>query len=296
MTMMRWSLPLALLLGACASDDTAAWGTFEAEEVTVAAQASGPVLHVSVREGDRVGAGDELAEVDTGPLALQRDELEARRATVTSRLGEVAAQREALQAQLDLARREEGRMQRLAAAAAATPQQVERAEREVAVLVAQLAGTEATRATIGREVAAIGTQVAQIDDRIVRSVVRAPHGGTVLVRLTEPGEVVAPGRPVLVMAALDTLTFRAWVSGAQLPMLRLGATVMVRTDGGEGRLLDHTGTITWIADQAEFTPTPIQTRDERITQVYAVRIAVANPDGMLKVGMPGELVLPVATP
>src|SRR5690606_23862652 len=108
MTMMRWSLPLVLLLGACTEDDTAAWGTFEADEVTVAAQASGPVLRVAVREGDQVQAGDVLAEVDAGPLTLQRDELEARRAAVTSRLGELAAQRTALQAQVDLAQREQG--------------------------------------------------------------------------------------------------------------------------------------------------------------------------------------------
>lgn len=296
MTMMRWSLPLVLLLGACTEDDTAAWGTFEADEVTVAAEASGPVISVAVREGDRVSAGDVLAEVDAGTLALQQDELDARRAAVTSRLGELAAQRAALQAQLDLAEREEGRMRRLAAARAATPQQVDRAEREVAVLTAQMQGIEAARATIGREVAAIETQVVQLEDRVARSVVRAPLGGTVLVRLTEPGEVVAPGRPLLVMAALDTLTFRAWVSGAQLPELRLGAPVTVRTDAGGGTLRDHAGTITWIADRAEFTPTPIQTRDERITQVYAVKVAVANPDGTLKVGMPGELVLGAGTP
>lgn len=187
-------------------------------------------------------------------------------------------------------------MRRLAAATAATPQQVDRAEREVAVLLAQLAGIEATRSTIDREVAAIGTQVAQLDDRVTRSVVRAPLDGTVLVRLAEPGEVVTPGRPMIVMAALDTLTFRAWVSGAQLPDLRLGGLVTVRTDAGGGTLREHPGTITWIADRAEFTPTPIQTRDERITQVYAVKVAVANPDGTLKMGMPGELVLSAGTP
>jgi HlyD family secretion protein len=296
MMMMRVSLPLVLLLGACTDDDTAAWGTFEAEEVTVASQASGPVLRMAVREGDTVQAGQVIAEIDAGPLALQRDELEARRATVSSRLGEVSAQRAALDAQLELARREEGRMRRLADAQAATPQQVDRAEREVAVLEAQLEGIAAARATIGREAAAIGTQVAQLDDRVTRSVVHAPLGGTVLVRLAEPGEVVAPGRPMVVMAALDTLTFRAWVSGAQLPELRLGAAVVVRTDDGGGTLREYPGAVTWIADRAEFTPTPIQTRDERVTQVYAVKVRVANPEGTLKIGMPGELVLPAATP
>jgi HlyD family secretion protein len=296
MTMMRWSLPLLLLLGACTKDDTTAWGTFEADEVSVAAEASGPVLRVAVREGDTVAAGQLIAEVDAGPLALQRNELGARRSAVTSRLGEVTAQRAALEAQLEVARREEGRIRRLAEAKAATPQQLDRAEREVAVLTAQLGGNDAARTTIGREVAAIETQVVQLDDRVARSIVRAPLRGTVLLRISEPGEVVSAGRPMVVMAALDTLTFRAWVSGAQLPAIRLGATVTVRTDGGEGTLVDHRGVVTWIADRAEFTPTPIQTRDERVTQVYAVKIAVANPDGALKIGMPGELVLPAATP
>ncbi|MEO7965517.1 MAG: HlyD family secretion protein, partial [Gemmatimonadaceae bacterium] len=79
--------------------------------------------------------------------------------------------------------------------------------------------------------------------------------------------------------------------GAQLARLTLGGAVRVRVDAGPDSLRALPGTITWIASSAEFTPTPIQTRDERTTQVYAVKVAVPNVDGRLRIGMPGELVL-----
>ena len=83
----------------------------------------------------------------------------------------------------------------------------------------------------------------------------------------------------------------AYVSGAQLAQLSLGQTVRVRVDAGADSLRALEGRITWIASSAEFTPTPIQTRDERTTQVYAVKVAVPNADGKLRIGMPGELLL-----
>ncbi|HET9134035.1 MAG TPA: HlyD family efflux transporter periplasmic adaptor subunit [Gemmatimonadales bacterium] len=288
--LMRYGVVLLLAAG-CTADDTTAWGSFEADEVTIAAETAGPLRRVVVDEGAAVDSGAVLAEVDAVGFALEREELMARRTALDARLAEVTAQRMALLAQHELAVREQGRTARLVAAAAATPQQAERAEREVRVLTAQLAGTDAARAAVGREQAALDAQLAQLDDRAGRTVIRAPRRGTILVRAAEPGELMTPGRPIVVMAALDTLVFRAWVDGTQLPTLRLGTGVTVRTDAANGGLRAHPGRITWISDRAEFTPTPIQTRDERATQVYAVTVAVPNPDRTLKIGQPGELVL-----
>jgi HlyD family secretion protein len=78
--------------------------------------------------------------------------------------------------------------------------------------------------------------------------------------------------------------------------VRIGQRVQVQVDGGEDARASFPGTVTWIASQAEFTPTPIQTREERTEQVYAVQIRVPNPNGVLKIGMPGELVLDAAAP
>ena len=111
-----------------------------------------------------------------------------------------------------------------------------------------------------------------------------------LARYVEPGEFVQAGQPLFKLASLDSLTFRAYVAQAQLSRLRLGQDVRVGVDRGDS-IATRPGRITWIASSAEFTPTPIQTREERADQVYAVKIAVANSEGRLRIGMPGELVL-----
>ncbi|HEX4932823.1 MAG TPA: HlyD family efflux transporter periplasmic adaptor subunit, partial [Gemmatimonadaceae bacterium] len=199
------------------------------------------------------------------------------------------------EAQRVIAERELERTQRLLEAKAATAQQGDRAERDARVLREQLHGASATRATIGREVASIEAQVATIDERIRRSRIVAPGGGTVLARFVEAGEYVQVGTPLFKMAALDTLILRAYVSGGQLAQLALGQAVQVRVDAGGDSLRFLPGRVTWISASAEFTPTPIQTREERTTQVYAVKVAVPNADGRLRLGMPGEVVLGATT-
>jgi HlyD family secretion protein len=192
--------------------------------------------------------------------------------------------------QRTVADRELARTERLLQQAAATAQQSDRAERDAGVAREQLAGARAARASALREVDALDAQVALLDDRLARSRIVSPLDGTVLARYAESGEFVQPGQPLFKLASLDSLTFRAYVTQAQLSELRLGQSVRVGVDRADS-LVALPGRITWIASAAEFTPTPIQTRDERADQVYAVKVAVANAEGRLRIGMPGELVL-----
>lgn len=283
-------IPLVAIL-ACATERPDAYGTFEATAITLSAEAGGRLLTVHADEGIKLAAGDVVAVVDTGPLTLQRAELRARRATVESRGREADAQLGVIDAQRGVAQREYDRTTRLLTANAATAQQADRATRDLRTLEAQAEAIKATRATVGRDLAAVDAQLAQIDDRVRRARVVAPSGGTVLSRFVEPGEVVAAGVPVAKIAALDSLTFRAYVSERQLSLVKLGAAVEVKVDAPDGSFRTLPGKVTWVSATAEFTPTPIQTREERVTQVYAVKVAVANADGTLKIGMPGELVL-----
>jgi HlyD family secretion protein len=103
---------------------------------------------------------------------------------------------------------------------------------------------------------------------------------------------VQPGQPLYKIAQLDTLILRAYVTEPQLTSLRLGERVQVRVDRGNGDLLTVPGTVSWVSSKAEFTPTPVQTRDERADLVYAVKVRVPNPSGALKIGMPADLALP----
>lgn len=280
----------SLALTSCRRQKVDAYGNFEATEVTVAAEEGGRLLALRVEEGDRVKKGVSLGAVDTIPLILERRAVAARRAAGASRARESRATIGSLEVQLAIAERDLARTERLLRNAAATAQQGDRAEREAKVVKEQLAGARVARNTLIQELAALDAQVAQIDDRLARSRVVSPLEGTVLTRYAEPGEYVQTGQPLFKLASLDSLTFRAYVSGAQLANLRLGQKVKVGVDRADS-IATLPGRITWIASAAEFTPTPIQTREERADLVYAVKVTVSNPDGVLKIGMPGELVL-----
>ena len=280
----------ATALAACHKDTVDAYGNFEATEVTVAAEVGGRLLAFGLEEGDRLPKDTVVGVVDTIPLILERQALAARRAAAVAKTRESGANIAALEVQRSIADRELARTERLLKQAAATAQQGDKAEHDARVVREQLAGAQAARGSAHQEVAALDAELASIDDKLARSRVRSPLAGTVLARYVEAGEFVQPGQPLFKLASLDSLTFRAYVSNAQLSRLKLGQQVRVGIDRADS-IATLPGRVTWIASAAEFTPTPIQTRDERADQVYAVKVAVGNADGRLRIGMPGELTL-----
>jgi len=291
----RWITPVALAAGvavltSCRKDNVDAYGNFEATEVTVAAEVGGRLVVFNLEEGDRLKKGGFVGAVDTVPLLLERQALVARRAAGGSRAREASSNIAALDVQTTIADRELARTERLIKQSAATAQQADRAEREARVAREQLAGARAARSGALQEVEALEAQVAQLDDRLARSRIVSPQDGTVLARYVEAGEFVQQGQPLFKLASLDSLTFRAYVSNAQLSRLRLNQEVQVGVDRAD-TIAKVPGRIVWIASAAEFTPTPIQTRDERADQVYAVKIMVPNKEGRLRIGMPGELTI-----
>lgn len=285
------SLLLALcVVGACRrTPEPHAYGNFEATEVVVSAESAGQLERFVPDEGMWIAAGSIAAVVDTIQLALERRQIEAQHQAATLREVEVTQRLRAAEAQLEVARRSYQRTRRLFAATAATAVQLDQAERELRTLQAEFDALRAQQESVALEAASASARVAQIEERIARSVVRNPHSGTVLTTYVEEGEVVQPGQPLYRIADLDTLDLRAYVAGDQLLQLRVGQPATVRVDAGGGELMPVGGVVTWISPSAEFTPTPIQTRDERADLVYAVRVRVPNPQGRLKIGMPADV-------
>ena len=101
------------------------------------------------------------------------------------------------------------------------------------------------------------------------------------------------GQPLYKIANLDTVELRAYVTEPQLAHIRIGQRATVSVDVGAQQRRTLPGTVDWISSQAEFTPTPIQTRDERANLVYAIKVRVLNTSGALKIGMPGDVELGV---
>ena len=121
-----------------------------------------------------------------------------------------------------------------------------------------------------------------------RCTVTSPADGTILETYVEQGELATPGKPLFKIADLDELTLKVYVSGGQLPSVKIGQSVNVLIDKSEKENQTLAGQVTWISSEAEFTPKIIQTKEERVKLVYAVKVAVKN-DGSLKIGMPGEV-------
>ena len=290
--MRRLLFSLLLLSAACNRDeDPDAYGTFEANEVVVSSQTTGQLLTFTPVEGAQIARGAIIAIVDTAQLSLERQQLIAQRQATGSRANEVSRQIGVLEVQRTIARRTYDRTRRLFNEKAATAQQLDQAERDYRVLGAQIEAARAQQQSVTRDVTSGEARVAQIDERLGRSRIVNPEAGTVLATFARAGEVVQPGQPLYRIANLDTLTLRAYVAEAQLHSLRLGGSVQVNVDSGDGKTVQLPGTISWISAKAEFTPTPVQTRDERADLVYAVKIRVPNSRGIVKIGMPGDVTL-----
>lgn len=280
-----------LTLAACGGDaEPDAYGNFEADEVVVAAQVAGPITRFDALEGQTLEANTLVAVVDTVPLGLDRRQLVAQRAVLRARTAELQAQSQSVAGQLEIALRNRERTQRLRAGEAATEQQLDATEREVRVLESQRDALQANGGSLQAELAALDARIAGLDDRIARAQARAPIAGTVLTTYARVGETVQPGQALFAIADLGTLTLRAYVTGNQLGSFRLGQAVTVHATVGDS-LMAFNGEVAWVSSRAEFTPTPIQTRDERADLVYAVKIRVRDPEGRLKIGMPGDVSL-----
>lgn len=293
----RAALSLALLsiaAGCRGGSEPDAYGNFEANEVVVSAQASGQLRSFTPVEGASLAAGTVVGQVDPTQLELERAQVVAQKEAAAARVREAGQQVSVFEVQRTIALRSYERTRRLFEQRAATAQQRDQAERDYRVLVAQIQAAHAQQQSVGRELASSTAREAQIRDKIAKSQVINPQSGTVLATYVRAGEMVQPAQPLYRIANIDTLILRAYVSGNQLASVRLGQRVLVHVDQGDGKLRSFPGTVRWVSAKAEFTPTPVQTRDERADLVYAVKVYVANPGGELKIGMPADLEL--ATP
>ncbi len=281
-----------LALAGCARGPAPdAYGNMEATEVVVGAETSGRLLKFVPVEGNRLAAGVPMAVIDTTPLLLQLQQVFAQRSGAASHVNEVTQQIGVLEVQRQIAQRTYDRTRRLFDQKAATAQQLDQAERDFRVLGAQLDAAHAQRQSATQDVASNAARMAQVRDQITRSAVSNPVSGTVLATYTKAGEFVQPGQPLYKIANLDTLELRAYVTEPQLAHVRLGQEARVTVDvanGSEPRL-SLPGQVSWISSDAEFTPTPIQTVDERRNLVYAIKIRVPNEKGILKIGMPADV-------
>jgi membrane fusion protein YbhG len=280
---------LAVLLSSCnVNDDRAdAYGNFEVEETTISAQASGELLQFDVEEGRRLKANQVVGQVDSTTLSIQKNEILANINSVKVNKASIAAEQKVLVAEMANLKRERNRMQQLMNSQAATQKQLDDLNGNIKVLKSKMATIKSKYAVIDAQVNALQAKVSLIDEQISRCRIINPTAGLVLTKLARTNELVAPGRALYKIADMSKMYLKAYVSETQLATIKEGQQVTVAFDYKDGQK-EIPGTITWISAESEFTPKIIQTREERVNLVYAIKVSVDN-DGYLKLGMPGEV-------
>ena len=276
------------ILISCNNNEKAdGYGNFEATEITVSAENNGKLLHFKVEEGETIKKGDFIGYIDTIPLALKKQQLLISKEIIFSKSKGVLSQINVLNAELKTAKISKNRIENLLRENAATEQQLDAIDGKIDVLNQQIRSIEIQNSPIVNELKSLDIQLDQIQDQLQKSNIINPVSGTVLVKYTEPNEIVSFGKPLYKIADLTTMQLRVYVSETQLANIKIGQEVTVKIDNGE-TMKNYSGTISWIASEAEFTPKIIQTKEERVALVYAVKIDVVN-DGSLKIGMPAEM-------
>ena len=289
--MKKVSLLILVTLGiiSCNTSNEKAdgYGNFEATEITVSAEATGKIEFLQVQEGTILEAQTQVGLIDTLQLYLTKQQLIASKSTVSSKSANVLSQKSVLAEQLKTVQIEKNRIRDMYAENAATKRQVDEIDGKVKVIEAQIQGIGTQNAPIINDLKSIDVQIQKINDQIKKSKIINPIKGTVLTKYAEPGEITAFGKPLYKIADLSEMSLRVFVSGTQLTQLKIGQEVSVKIDGA-AEMNSYKGTISWIASQAEFTPKIIQTKEERVNLVYALKVKVKN-DGSLKIGMPAEM-------
>ncbi|MBP2831023.1 HlyD family efflux transporter periplasmic adaptor subunit [Aquimarina sp. U1-2] len=288
---------IVLTLLSCGDDNASdAYGNFIANETTVSAKATGELISYRITEGIKPKAGEQVGLIDTVRLHLEKLKVQAQITAIDDKLQTAAPEVAVLLEQRENLQRERNRTARLVAQKAATQKQLDDYEGDLDQINQRISSTRRMVSVANRGILAerkpLEAQIRLLNRRIQDHIIYNPIQGTILSSFVEPNEFVTVGAPLYQVATLDTLILRAYTSALLLQNVKLNDRVIVRIDKDEKRYTNLSGTVTFISDDAEFTPKSIQTKEERIQLVYAIEVAVKN-NGILKIGMPGEVVFPI---
>lgn len=290
-----------------------ATGRIEATEVDISTEVAGKLDALLVDEGDRVGEGQRVAKIEDSQFRAEVDRAEAAlqsaRATLQDleagarpqELDRARAQVTLAKATLELAEADWGRIQRLFEQNVISKNQhdeartnLEVAESRYKAALEELRLLEAGFREDQIEAALWQVKQAQAaldlaNVRLEKTNIISPIAGVVLVKDSEEGEVISPGVPILTIADLQDMWVKIYINEADLGRIRLGQSAKVRVDSFPER--EFPGTITYISDEAEFTPKNIQTLEDRVKLVFAVKVGIDNFGGLLKPGMYADIEL-----
>ncbi|MFT4935938.1 MAG: HlyD family secretion protein [Pseudoalteromonas distincta] len=261
-------------------------GRIEADEVRVGLEVGGRVVENNAVEGATLRAGARVARVEPADVALQAERAASQLAAAAETEAQVVSQIRLAQHHAMTARTDLDRFETLARDGYAPAQRLDVVRNTYQAAADEVAVLKARRAEAAAQARAAGKALELSRSQLAKTSVGAPITGAVLQRLAEPGEVVAAGQPVAVLADLTRVKLRIFLGERDLGKVRLGAPARIRVDAFPGR--DFTARVARVDAQAQFTPRDIHMQDERSRTVYGVTLDAPNPQGVLKPGMPAD--------
>lgn len=295
--MMKYILTPLFVLAAtamisCSQKSTAPQGSgmIEATESIISAQATGRLEWLRFDEGYPIAIGDTIGLIDTTTVTLQLRQARAAREALAAKIQSTKIQIDQAAGNDSLAQKEFDRISRLIKVGSANQQQFDKAKnaRDQAHLAYQ--ASKVALAAAQADLARTDADIALLEEQYDHCLPLSPLNGTVVIKYAEEGELLAPGKPIIKIAQLDTVWVKIYVPPRDLTQIKLGGTASVDTE--DGRTKPLSGVVTWISDEAEFTPKNVQTKEARADLVYAVKVTIPNHEGILKVGAPVMVTIP----
>jgi HlyD family secretion protein len=269
-----------------------AFGVFESTEIIVSSESNGKMLQFNVEEGKTYQQGEVLGFTDTLQICLQIKQLDASIGAAMARRPDFPSQVRTLYNTLEKLNKEKDRIATLVAANAASSKELDDINAEIIITNSEIARIESNLTiannAIMEEVAAMRFEKMRLQDALAKCYIKSPITGTVLKKYIEPNELAFQGKPLFKIADLTNMFIRVYITEDMLSTISLGQHVDIHIDISDNNEKTIEGTVSWISSKAEFTPKMIQTKNERVNLVYAIKIAFQN-DGSAKIGMPGDV-------
>lgn len=283
-------LMLAIFIVACSRNVDKGFygsGTLEATEIQVSSQANGMIMSMNIEEGDQVSAGQVIAVVDSEKLYLQKQQLLAGLDEVDLNMHNMRRSVELAKENLDNTQKKYDRIASLYKEGSTTQQNYDDINTALSAAKIQHRNAQTSLQAMTAKKNQLKAQMALLDRQLSDCVITSPVNGTVLEKLIDAGELAHAGSGIATVADIHDMWIKVYVTEADLGQIKLGQKARLET--GIEPAQSFSGIVAWVSPRAEFTPKNVQTREARADLVYAVKVTVDNPDGVLKIGMPGEI-------
>lgn len=272
-----------------ASNSLSGSGTLEATEVLISSKLAGTIIDLPVHEGDFVQENQEIAQIDTEKIYLQKKQLLAGLKELKLNIQNAQRAVDLAKDNLDNVEKKFNRIKSLLNESSVTQQQYDDIDTAYKASQTQyqnaVTNLKALREKEDQAIIQIELSETQMQD----AKILAPIQGTIIEKYVEQGEIARPGGPMVSLADLQNMWIKIYFKETELGKIKLNEKAELTIDSYPDRTFP--GRVSWISSKAEFTPKNVQTKDARADLVYAVKIVVKNPEGILKIGMPADVAL-----